>query len=230
MKVTTFNCKHCGASVTVPDAPGTVICTYCGSSHRVSFHDGSVTAQLIAKVKKLDEDVALLKGAGALPKKKPGTKERLEMIDEGRRKWHQYVSLANAGKGKRSPEMMGVYKMAQTDLLVGYGPENGVLVNLYYNPERLSDDPAGGYSCLFIQVGIIIILLVLGGLALSDAQIRNAVILLTLGVSGIVAGIPFIIYNIRAEKAEMAKREEALRRLGEVEREMRRRLVAEGNT
>jgi DNA-directed RNA polymerase subunit RPC12/RpoP len=227
MKATTFNCKNCGASVPAPKGPGIVTCAYCGSEHRVTLREGSMTAQLVAKVKQLDEDVARLKGAAPPSKKPPGLKERLAMIANGNRKWHEYVSLVNAGKGRWSDEAMGVYRAAQVDLLAGYGPEHGELINVYYNPKTMSNDPAGGYSCLFMAIGIIILLLLIGGVALWEAEIKRAVIFLTLGVGGLVAGIPLIIYSTNVEKKEIAERKEALHRLEAVEREMKRRVAAE---
>jgi len=227
MKITTFNCKNCGASVPAPRAPGIVTCAYCGSEHRVSIREGSVTARLVAKVKQLDEDVARLKGTVTPPRKPPGLKERLAMITNGKRKWHQYVSLINAGKGRGSAEAMALYQAAQANLLAGYGPENGELVNIYYNPRTMKDDPSGGYSCLFMAIGIVIVLLLFGGIALWEAETKKAVILLTLGAGGLVAGIPFIIYNTNIEKKEVAERKVALGKLEAVEREMKIRSAAE---
>jgi hypothetical protein len=185
-----------------------------------------VTAQLVAKVKQLDEDVAHLKGVGSSPKRPPTLKERLGLIASGNRKWHEYVSLVNGGKGRWSDEAMSIYRAAQTDLLTGYGSEYGELINIYYNPKTMSNDPAGGYSCLFMAIGIIIILLLIGGIAAWEAQIKRAVIFLTLGAGGLLAGIPFIIYSTRIEKKEIAQRNAALQHLEAVEREMKRRAAA----
>lgn len=228
MEIATFNCKNCGANIDLPDAPGTVACTYCGSKHRVSFRDGSVSAELVAKVRKLDEDVALLKYARMAPKKALGPGERLECIEEGKRKWHEYFSSVKAGESKESPEMTAVFKEAQARLLEGYGPQSGPLIEDAYGAQLLGVDPPAGYSCLFALLGAIVLLFVFGIISAYDGEMKQGVILLSMAFVGIIAGIPFVINMIRADKADIAKRKEALRRLGEAERDLRQRLGSAG--
>jgi DNA-directed RNA polymerase subunit RPC12/RpoP len=226
MKVTTFNCKHCGAKIDVPDAPGTVTCAYCGSAHRVSLRGGSVTAELVAKVKQLDEDVARLKGSAGAPKRSTGLRGRLESIEEGKRRWHEYSSSVKAGKKRESPEMTAVFAEAQQKLIEGYGSQAGPLIEDAYCAKLVGLDPPAGYSCLFILLGFIIFLVAFGAVSLSDGETKKGVILLSIGLVGIVAGIPFVIVNIKSDKADVAKRDEALRKLAELELNLRRRLGA----
>jgi uncharacterized Zn finger protein (UPF0148 family) len=228
MDITTFECKNCGANVAIPDSPGTVICTYCGSTHRVSFHDGSVSAELIEKVRRLDEDVARLK-EGPTPRKKPLTlPERLEMIAEGKRKWHEYFSSAKAGESKNSPKMLAVFNEAHANLIGGYGPTTGPLIEDAYGAKLVGVDPPGGYSCLFMMLAIIILSAVSGAVVFHEGNVKVGIILLAVGVVGVVAGTPFVIVGIRADKRDIAKRNEALQKLNEIEREIRRRLGTPG--
>jgi DNA-directed RNA polymerase subunit RPC12/RpoP len=222
MKITTFACKHCGASVDVPDSPGTMACTYCGSKHRVSFEDGSVSAELTAKVKRLDEDVARLKGTPPGPQGRPGLRERLELIEEGKRKWHKYASLVKVKRGMESPEMVELHAGALADLLAGYGSENGETVNDYCNPRFLDYDPTGGYSCLFILIGLAVLVGALGAVKVSVEKTTPGIILLAVALVIAAAGIPAVVNMIRIDKKDVAKREQALRKLDEVEREMQR--------
>ncbi len=224
MEITTFSCKNCGANIKTPDFPGAVICSYCGSNHRVSFQGGSVVAELVAKVRQLDEDVARLKGGTSPPKGPPGLRERLARIDEGKRKWHDYVTSVKAGKSEKSPEMVAVYKGALADLLAGYGSGNGELINDYCNPRFLDYNPTAGYSCLFILIGIIILVGMLGVIKITVNKTVPGIILVSVALVAVAAGIPSVINMIRIDKSDLVKSKEALRRLDAIEAEMRRRM------
>jgi DNA-directed RNA polymerase subunit RPC12/RpoP len=226
MKVTTFACKHCGASVDVPDSPGTVACTYCGSRHRVSFEDGSVIARLTEKVKQLDEDVARLKAGRPGPQGSPGLRKRLALIEDGKRKWYKYASLVKAKRGKESPEMRELHTGAVTDLLAGYGADKGELINDYCNRRFIDYNPVAGYSCLSIFVGLGVLVGTLGVLKITAQKTVPGVILAAVALIIIAAGIPAVINMIRIDRKDVAKREEALKRLDEIEAELRRELNA----
>jgi|GEM_PF-3517311 len=227
MNITTFTCKNCGANVGIPQSPGAVVCTYCGSKHLVSFEDGSIVAELIVKVKKLDEDVERLKGGQAPRKKVPTLAERPAMIAEGKRKWHEYFSSVKAGKSKTSPEVLSVFNEAQANLIGGYGASSGPLIEDAYGAKLVGVDPPGGYSCLFMMVGLIILSAVVGAIVLYAGDLKLGIILLAVSAAGIVAGIPFVIVGIRSDKRDIAKRKAALARLDEIEREIRRRAAAD---
>lgn len=226
MEITTFNCRNCGANVPLPDSAGTVACTYCGSSHLVSFQDGKVVAELVAKVKQLDEDVARIKGGHASPKKAPSLGERLAMIAEGKRKWHEYFSSVKAGKDKNAPEMLAVFGEAQANLIGGYGPVSGPLIDDAYGAQLLGVDPPAGYSCLFMVVGLTVAFGVAGAIVLYVGNVKLGVVLLASSAAGIVAGVPLVIVGIRSDKYNIAKRKTALAQLDEIEREIRRRLAS----
>ncbi len=227
MKITTFTCKNCGANVDIPDSPGTAACDYSGSSHRVSFQDGSVIAELTAKVNRLDEDVARLKGGQAPQTKPPGLKERLGMIAEGKRKWHEYFSSVKAGKDKNAPEILAVFGEAQTNLIGGYGPASGPLIEDAYGAKLLGVDPPAGFSCLFMMIGLIILTAVIGAITLYEGDVKLGIILLGTSAAGIIAGIPVVIFGIGADRRDIARRKAALARLDEIEREIRRRMAAD---
>lgn len=229
MEITTFTCKNCGANVDIPDSPGTAACDYCGSSHRVSFQDGSVVTELVAKVKQLDEDVARLKGGHASPKRAPSLGDRLAMIAEGKRKWHEYFSSVKAGKDKNAPEILAVFGEAQTNLIGGYGPASGPLIEDAYGAKLLGVDPPAGFSCLFMTIGLIILTAAVGTITLYEGDVKLGIILLGISAAGIIAGIPFVIFGIGADKRDIARRKAALAQLDEIEREIRRRLAVEQN-
>jgi hypothetical protein len=228
MEVTTFTCKNCGANVPISNDPGTVLCSYCGSSHRISFQDGLVNAELIEKVRRLDEDVARLKGGPAPRTKPPTLGERLVMIAEGKRKWHEYFSSVKAGEVKTSPYVLAVFNEAQANLIEGYGSASGPLIEDAYGAKLTGVDPPGGYSCLFMMLAIIIMTAVAGAIVFLEGNLKLGIILLAVGAVGVVAGIPFVVVGIRADKRDIARRNEALRRLDEIEHEIRRRLSAAG--
>jgi hypothetical protein len=228
MKITTFACKHCGASVDVPDSPGTAACTYCGSRHRVSFEDGSVSARLTEKVKQLDEDVARLKGTRPGPPGRPGLRERLALIEEGKRKWHKYASLVKAKRGKESPEMVDLHEGALADLLAGYGSGNGELVNDYCNPRFIDYSPVAGYSCLGILAGLGVLVGTLGVLKITVQKTAPGIILIAVAVVILAAGIPSVINMVRIDKKDVTRRDEALKRLDDIEVELRRQMNAGG--
>lgn len=227
MEVTTFSCKHCGASVDVPGSPGVVSCTYCGSKHRVSFSEGSVNAELTARVKRLDEDVARLKAGPPPPQRHLGLGDRLARIEEGKRKWHAYVATVKTGKSGKSPDLVALYTAARADLVAGYGSGNGELVNDYCDPNCLDYDPTAGYSCLFILIGLIILVGMLGAIKISVDKIVPGIVLLAVALVAAGAGVPFVVNMVRADRRVIAKRKEALRQLDEIEREMRRKLADE---
>jgi DNA-directed RNA polymerase subunit RPC12/RpoP len=221
MKITTFTCKHCGANVDIPDNPGAVRCAYCGSRHRVSFADGSVTAELIARVKKLDEDVARLKGTESIPAEKLGLRERLARIEQGKRKWHTYASAVKAKEDEKSPEMVELRTGAIADLLAGYGAGSGDDINGFCNPRFIDYDPVAGYSCLGILAGLGVLVGTLGVLKITAGKTAPGVILTAVAVVIVAAGIPSVINMIRIDKKDVAKRKEALNRLDEIESGMR---------
>jgi hypothetical protein len=226
MKITTFNCRHCGASLSIPKSPGTMTCHYCGSRHRVSFEGGSVSAELIAKVKEIGEDVANLKAKQEPHKAPPSLKDRLEMIGEGRQKWHQYFSSVKAGMNKKSPGALAVFNQAQAKLIAGYGPSSGPLIEKAYGPELLDVDTFGGYSCLIMMIGGIVLSVVVGAIIHYSWNSKLGMILVGIGFAGIVAGIPFALNIIRMDKASLARRKEALEKLDVIEQEIRRSLAA----
>ena len=45
-----FDCKNCGASLTVPENAIAVKCKYCKSQHKLACNDGVITAELVHKV------------------------------------------------------------------------------------------------------------------------------------------------------------------------------------
>ncbi|MBN1572119.1 MAG: hypothetical protein JW984_02865 [Deltaproteobacteria bacterium] len=225
MQIETFTCKNCGANVDIPRKSGTATCAYCGSVHKVSFHDGLVTADLISIVDRLDENISLLKGKLKGRGAAGGLKERLVSINEGKKKWHQYVSLVNAGESKDSPDMESLYKEAQEKLLFGYGAGCGELVNNYYNPKILYDDPETGYSCLFILLGTILFLISFGIIAVVYGEdLKLGITLIAVGSALILGGIPFILISIRTEKQEIARKKEAKAKLLEMENKIRQHL------
>ena len=75
-------------------------------------------------------------------------------------------------------------------------------------------------------LAVIILSAAVGGIFLYEGNAKNGIILLAIGLVGIVAGIPFVIVGIRTDKRDIAKRKEALQRLDEIEREIRRRVAA----
>jgi len=224
MNITTFTCKNCGANVGISQSPGEVVCTYCGSKHRVSFEDGSVVAELTVKVKKLDEDLARLKGGQASPEKAPSLRERLAMIAEGKRKWHTYSLSIKAKQDEKSPEMAGLRTGALTDLLLGYGAANGEFVNDYCNPRFIDYNPVAGYSCLSMLIGLGVLVGTLGVIKITVHKTVPGIVLTALALIIIAAGIPSVINMIRIDMKDAAKRSEALKRLDEIEAEMCRRL------
>lgn len=225
MQTETFTCKNCGANVNIPIKSGTATCKYCGSVHKVSFHDGLVTADIIPIVDRLDEDITLLKGKLKGKGKAGGLKERLKSINEGKEKWHRYVSQVNAGESKNSPEMEHLYKEAKEKLLFGYGPGYGEHVNDYYNPKVLYDDPETGYSCFFILLGTILLLISFGIIAVVYGKdMKLGITLIAVGSALILGGIPFILNSIRTEKIEIARKKEAKGKLLEMETKIRQHL------
>jgi DNA-directed RNA polymerase subunit RPC12/RpoP len=122
-----FECKHCGASLEVPKDTTSVKCKYCGSDHLVSYHDGIVTAELTAKVERLERELARLKNE----KKLPELRHKLELADRGFRLWDQVSpgTPPDGGERKNPREVLRTGQEARLLLIVGLGRENVELID-----------------------------------------------------------------------------------------------------
>jgi DNA-directed RNA polymerase subunit RPC12/RpoP len=184
MEIISFECKHCGAALEVPKDATSVKCKYCGSDHLVSYHDGIVTAELTAKVERLERELAQLKNE----KKLPELRHRLELADRGFRLWDRVSpgTPPDGGANKSQKEILRTGLEAKLLLIVGLGRENIELIDavidlryaLYRRRNRIS-----------IYLLIVFVLAFALGIVLSNRP------LLTTGLVALSLLAGFIVYD-----------------------------------
>lgn len=217
MDTPSFVCRRCGAEVEIGAKGKIATCRYCGGRYDINFSDGSFSAEPVDK----DIDYRVKK----LIDEKKELEDRLKKIDEGGKKWEQFLSFVYAGKDKNAPEMKSLSEEAKSDFMLGYGMENRKLVSHYCNITYLdaAESAASPLSCNLILIVTIIAVCILGALFMKHDDTRLGLILLS---SGCVLFILLIlgVLGERGGKKEDKDRKEAKKKLKEIEREMRKRL------
>ena len=217
MGIQSFVCKHCGAEVELGAKGKIATCRYCGGKYDISFSDGSFSADPVDKdidsrVKKLIDD-------------KKELEDRLKRIDEGNKKWEQFLSSFYAGKAKNAPEMKILYEEAKSDFMLGYGMENRKLISKYCNINYLNntEDTVSTLGCDLIVIVTIIAVCILGVICIRIDNKKLGMILLSSGFA-LFLFLLLGTLGVRGEKKENENREKAKKRLLEIEKEMRKRL------
>ena len=217
MEMTSLICKRCGAEIEINENAKIAACKYCGGRYKISFDTDSNAERGANKTKAPDDGEPL--------DEKKELRENLRNIEEGKRQWKIYASSIYAGKGKDSLEMRRLFEEAQKKLLMGYGLDHEVIIRNYFNTEKAdaAENPVSLVSCYVVMVIIALFLFLIGFMALASKNSKLCFILLSSGFI-LIALMALMMIGVRSDKETIAKKNEAKKRLADIEREMLQKL------